>query len=64
MNQTKCANCGSKLENYLYADACPFCQHEQRQNTRLLVSTPNVGSRKRAAWPLRLLLRVTRFVES
>jgi hypothetical protein len=63
MNPTKCPGCGVKLGNFLYADACPHCQEELKNNTRPL-SAPNPESGRAKAWPAQMFSRLLRFVES
>jgi len=64
MNKSKCPRCGVELGNFLYADACPNCCYELEHNIKPLISAPANKPQKEKAWPIRLFLRVVRFVES
>lgn len=63
MNLSRCPHCGTKLGNFLYADACPRCHEELKQNTLRLSAALGKDPGKRDAWPVRLFFRVMRFVE-
>ncbi len=64
MNQPKCPRCGVKLLNFRYADACPHCHEELKENTKPLVASLKPVSSKPKAWLARALFHVARFVES
>lgn len=64
MNITRCPYCGVKLGNFLYADACPQCGEELKQNTKPLVATRKSDQPRVDWWPMQLLHRVMRLVES
>ena len=58
----KCPECGSKLGNFIYADACPNC-HEVLKHNQVKFAPINQVSGPRA-WPVRIFLTMLRFVES
>src|SRR5437899_990942 len=64
MNIMKCPHFRAKLGNFLYADACPHCHEELKNNTRPLLSTPKQDSRIATVWPVRMFTKLLRFVES
>lgn len=64
MNALRCPHCWVRLKNYLYADACPHCQHELLNNTRVLISVPRVEGRRNNAWYCRMFRGVVRLIES
>ncbi len=64
MYKLKCPHCDIKLGYFLYADVCPYCHEELKQNTRPLVSIVKTDSQKSKWWPVRLFFRIVRFVES
>jgi len=64
MNLSKCPHCGVKLGNFLYADACPHCHEELKQNTRPLLATPKRDSQTVKLWPVQMFTKLLRLVES
>jgi len=64
MNLSKCPQCGARLGNFLYADACPHCHVELRHNTQPLISLPPVRPSDEAALPFRVFRQIVRLVES
>jgi hypothetical protein len=64
MNISKCPNCGVKLGDFLYADACPYCHEELKNNTRPLVSAKKKDPLKANVWPIRIFFGIMRLVES
>jgi predicted amidophosphoribosyltransferase len=64
MSKSKCPHCGAKLLNFRYADACPHCHEELKENTRPLVVSLKPMSSKPRMWLARAWSRVARFVES
>jgi hypothetical protein len=64
MNASKCPHCGVRLNNFLYADACPNCHHELEHNTRVLVSVLPVEGRQNNAWIFKVFRSCLRFIES
>ena len=64
MTRSRCPHCGTKLDDFLYADACPYCQQELKQNTKALVLAPAQEPLMRKAWPIQWLLKAVRLVES
>lgn len=64
MSPNKCPHCGVKLGNFLWADACPHCQHELEHNTRPLVASPAKKLPGEASWLMRGLRRVVKIIES
>jgi hypothetical protein len=64
MSKSKCPQCGFKLGNYLYADACPKCRQELKHNTRLLVTIPTKNPARVRVWPIRFLRSIVQLVES
>ena len=59
---TKCPQCGVKLGDFLYADACPHCHEVLKQN--LVKKTSNVKGARPKSWPVRAFFSIMRFVES
>jgi hypothetical protein len=64
MNKSRCPHCGFKLGNFLYADACPLCHEELKNNTRPLVQAKKKVPHKAKLWPVRLFFGIVRLVES
>lgn len=64
MNRSRCPHCGVKLGNFLYADACPRCHEELKNNTKPLVQAEKEDSRKQKLWPVRIFFSILRLVES
>jgi predicted amidophosphoribosyltransferase len=64
MNKSRCPGCGLKLDNFLYADACPHCGDELKHNTRPLTLARKKDSQKEPLWPVRIFFRIMRLVES
>jgi predicted amidophosphoribosyltransferase len=64
MNVSKCPQCGVKLGNYLYADACPHCHEELKHNTKPLTVAKKKDSLKESLWPVRIFCNMMRLVES
>lgn len=64
MNQSNCPQCGVKLGDFLYADACPHCHEELKHNTKPLVPAKTKDLQKEKAWPVRVFLSIVRLVES
>lgn len=64
MNKSLCPNCGVRLGNFRYADACPYCHQELAHNTRPLIGVPPHDPNRKAAWPVRLMSTIRRIVES
>lgn len=63
MALTKCPHCGVKLGNFLWADACPHCQHELEHNTRPLVTAPARKPMGQAWLPMKWLRWVVQRIE-
>jgi predicted amidophosphoribosyltransferase len=57
----KCPNCGVKLGDYLYADACPHCHEVLKRN---LADPAPLTVAKVQYWPVRAFFSVRDFVES
>jgi hypothetical protein len=64
MNISKCPHCGFELGNFLYADACPLCHKELKNNTRPLVPAKKKDPHKAQPWPVRMFFGIVRLVES
>ena len=48
----------------MYADACPLCHEELKNNTRPLVPAKKKVPLKANLWPVRLFFGIVRLVES
>jgi len=59
----KCPHCGVKLNNFLYADACPNCREILKENLPMLAST-HVKVTRAPSWPVRTFFSIRGFVES
>jgi hypothetical protein len=64
MNRSRCPHCGVKLGNFLYADACPNCHEELKQNTEPLIPAREKNPQKAQSWPVRMFFNFVRLVES
>lgn len=64
MNKSRCPYCGIKLGNFLYADACPHCHEELKHNTRPMSLVRKKNAPKAPLWPVRIVFRIVRLVES
>jgi hypothetical protein len=64
MNRSRCPHCGTKLENFLYADACPRCHEELKHNTRPLIPPQKKDPQKLQPWLVQAFFRIVRLVES
>ena len=64
MNKSRCPHCGVKLGNFLYADACPHCHEELKQNMEPLIPARRKDPKKAQSWLVRIFFSIMRFVES
>jgi hypothetical protein len=64
MNKSRCPHCGVKLGNFLYAEACPHCHEELKQNTAPLIGARKKDPQKAQPWLVRMFFSVVRLVES
>ena len=64
MNKLRCPHCHIKLGNYLYADACSHCHEELKHNTRPMIPAKVKNPQKTRSWPVRILFKIVRLVES
>jgi len=64
MNKSRCPHCGFKLGNFLYADACPQCHEELKNNTKPLIAARKKDPQLTQFWLSRIFFGVVRFVES
>ena len=62
MFKQKCPDCGFKLGDFLYADACPNCKVILKHN-QATVSLPKKIARSKS-WLVRPFFRIVQFVES
>ena len=60
--KSKCPECGFKLGDFLYADACPSCHEILKQNRVDLAPIKKVPGPR--SWPVRAFLTVVHFIES
>ena len=58
----KCPECGFKLGDFLYADACPNCREVLEQNRVKPAPIKKVPGPR--SWPVRVFLTILHFVES
>ena len=63
MLKTKCAHCGFKLGEFLYADVCPNCHEVLKRNLPMHTSA-HVKIATAKSWPVRAFFSIVRFVES
>ncbi len=64
MTRSICPHCGAKLDDFLYADACPHCREELKHNTKPLVPVQGEDPAQPKSWPVRTFLRIARLVKS
>lgn len=64
MNRTRCPHCGIKMGDFLYAHACPNCREELTHNKARVEVDRKDHTPQKQLWPVRLLNRVLRFIES
>ena len=64
MNLSKCPHCGVSLGNFRYADTCPHCHEELKQNTRPLAPGPKPDPQKVKPWWFRMFMKVLRYGEN
>ncbi len=48
----------------MYADVCPHCHEELKDNTEPLICARKKNSQKQQSWPGRILFGIVRLVES
>ena len=64
MSLSRCPHCGIKLGNFLYADACPHCHEELKNNTEPLIAARTKNPQRAQLWPVRVFFSLVRLVES
>ena len=63
MFKRKCPDCGVKLGDFLYADACPHC-HEVLEHNQVRLIPVREKVTKTRSWPAQIFFSLVRFVES
>jgi hypothetical protein len=62
MMKAKCPECGFKLGDFLYADACPNCHGILKHNQ--VKPSPVKKPRGPRSWPVRAFVAAVRLIES